>query len=496
MPPHSRLGFAQAEDFARTRDLLTSAGYTDKAMLELVDIPASSLPHDGGAALALASADKGSPLETLIHLFLVGAPVDARAVRRALQPMALEPWAEGGLLTLEGDKVRAQVRILPFRGFWLAHDLPQRRQREDYVMGVGTSTLRLLEVAIRRPIRAMLDLGSGCGTHALFAARHAAKVIATDLNPRAVLFARFNFALNGASSVEALGGSLFEPVAGRKFDLVLSNPPFVISPDSRYIYRDGGLPGDAFCERLVREAPAVLEEGGYCQILCSWAHVRGEDWRDRLTRWFRDCGCDAWVMRTETEEGAAYAYTWIRQTEAEEPVRMGELHRRWMESYRQQGIERVSTGVITMRKASGRSNWLRLDDSPPRILGPCGDDIELVFTLRDFLETARDDARLLKARLRVSPVAELRQKLTPSEGAWIAEDMDLSREQGLGAVARVDAYVAGLVGRCDGRRTLDELIEELAAALGRSREEVAPPMLLIVRQLIERAILLPEGIFG
>lgn len=496
MHHHGRLGFDSPDDFALARHLLISAGYTDTAMLEMVGLPPRTLPREGGAALALAWADKGSPLETLILLFLVGAPVDGKAARRAFHPMALQAWADAGLVAVDGDSVRGQIRLLPFRGLWLAHDPPQRKQREDYVMGVGTSTVKLMDVSIRRPIRALLDLGSGCGTQGLFGAKHAAQVVASDSNPRASQFARFNAAINGVGNVEITSGHLFEPVAGRKFDLVLSNPPFVISPESRYVYRDGGMPGDGFCERLIREVPALLEEGGFCQILCNWAHYREKDWQERLGNWFQDSGCDVWVMRTETEEVAAYAYTWIRQTESDDPIRLSEFHKRWMEYYRKQGIERVSTGIITMRKASGRSGWLRLDDNPPAILGPCGDDIELVFSLRDFLETVHDDARLLQARVRVSPVAQLRQALTPSEGAWEVEGMELRREQGLGSAVRADAYVAGLVGRCDGQRPLGHLIAELSEALGRSRDDVAGPMLAIVRQLIERAILLPEGTFG
>ncbi|MBI4241703.1 MAG: methyltransferase [Candidatus Rokubacteria bacterium] len=491
-----RFGFLSAADYATARALLTAAGYAEKAIFEMVGLSADSLPRDGGALLALGEAERGSSLETLILLFLIGAPVEADRARQALQPMDAGEWAEAGLIAVEGNLVRGLVRLVPFRGLWLAHDRPEQKQRADFVMGVGSSTVRLMDVAIRRPVRAMLDLGSGCGTQGLFAARHSDRVVATDTNPRAVQFTHFNAQINDLRKVETIGGDLLEPVADRKFDLVLSNPPFVISPDRRYIYRDGGLPGDGFCRRLIREVPAVLEEGGYCQILCNWAHQRREAWQDRLSGWFEGTGCDAWVMRTETEEVAAYATTWIRQTEPDDPARLGETYERWLEYYDRQGIESISTGIITMRRSSGRSNWIRIDEIPPRILGPCGDDIELGFALRDFLETVGDEAGLLEIRPRVSPVARLHQRLAPAAGVWESEEMELRREQGLAAAARVDQYVAGLVGRCDGRRTLRDLIHELAVALGRDPNEVAGPMLAIVRRLIEQAILLPEGVFG
>ena len=73
----------------------------------------------------------------------------------------------------------------------------------------------------------------------------------------------------------------------RPFDLVVSNPPFVISPRGELAYRDSGLAGDEVCRRIVVEAPRHLAAGGVCQLLANWLHVRGEDWRDRLASWLR-----------------------------------------------------------------------------------------------------------------------------------------------------------------------------------------------------------------
>jgi len=55
-------------------------------------------------------------------------------------------------------------------------------------------------------------------------------------------------------------GDLFGPALGKSFDLVISNPPFVVSPERRYIYRDSDLEGDEICRKIVREAPRFLSE--------------------------------------------------------------------------------------------------------------------------------------------------------------------------------------------------------------------------------------------
>jgi HemK-related putative methylase len=74
----------------------------------------------------------------------------------------------------------------------------------------------------------VLDMGTGSGVCAIIAARHARKVTAVDINPAAVRCARANLLLNGlADRVEVLEGDLFAPLAGRRFDVILFNPPFL-----------------------------------------------------------------------------------------------------------------------------------------------------------------------------------------------------------------------------------------------------------------------------
>ena len=109
-------------------------------------------------------------------------------------------------------------------------------------------------------MEAALDLGTGCGIQALLAAKHSARVVATDVNERALAFAAFNAALNGIDVVEFRQGDLFEPVAGERFGLLVANPPYVISPDATYTYRDSGVPRDELCRRIVE--PSRAPRGG------------------------------------------------------------------------------------------------------------------------------------------------------------------------------------------------------------------------------------------
>ncbi len=132
------------------------------------------------------------------------------------------------------------------------------------MLGISPASTSLAQLTLRHDVATALDLGTGCGVQALHLAGHADRVVATDVNQRALDLARFNAELNEvADRVDVRNGSFFEPVAGERFDLISTNPPFVISPatgrnEQRLVYRDSGMPGDQVVEHIVRTAPAHL----------------------------------------------------------------------------------------------------------------------------------------------------------------------------------------------------------------------------------------------
>jgi SAM-dependent methyltransferase len=486
--------FADVTDYQRLRGVLASAGYTDKGILEALSVGDFPSIRASEEALLLWRTRGGTSLETLIRLFLINVPIDLEVVRRALEPVKLENLVEAGLIQVDGGSATATVRLLPYQQLVLAFDLPQRLgtdQGYDYVMGVGQSSMTLANLTVRKPARQVLDLGTGCGIQALLAARHSERVVAVDRNPRAVELAGFNAKLNGISHVQSLPGDLFEPVTGLSFDLVVANPPFVISPDERYLYRDSGMPGDQVCREIVRQVPAFLEEGGFAQILCNWVEPTGRDWREQLATWFAGSGCDVWVLRSETRDVGAYASTWIRHTESFCPTEHSGRFEEWMAYYDQLGIEAVSAGLITMRRRSGVTNWFRADDAPVKMIGPCGDFVELGFNLSDFLEAHTEDAALLNSRLRISPDVRLERTFAASGEKWSEVNAQLFLARGFAFAGSVDRLVAELVIRCDGQRRLGDLVAELASALETEPSSILPAACGIVRNLVQRGFILP-----
>src|SRR5690606_2139195 len=222
-----------------------------------------------------------------------------------------------------------------------------------------------------------LDLGTGCGIQALHLSRHARQVVATDVNPRALALARLTARLNGLEvrgpgessgpsrpsdgGVRSPGpgapptlhlreGSLFEPVQGERLDLVVSNPPFVVSPRGDLAYRDSGLAGDEFCRRLVVEAPRHPTERGVCKLLANWLHIRGEDWRDRLNTWLVRAGCDAWVIQREVADPAQYIEVWLKDAGLHGTPGYRERYDEWLGWFEAQNAEAIGMGWIILRR--------------------------------------------------------------------------------------------------------------------------------------------------
>lgn len=116
--------------------------------------------------------------------------------------------------------------------------------------------------------RHVLDVGTGSGAVAIAAGRAgAASVTAVDLSLRSVAAARLN-ALRHGVPVDVRRGDLFAPVAGRRFDLVVSNPPYVPAATDRLPRHrkarcwDGGVDGRAVLDRICAGAADVLTDDG------------------------------------------------------------------------------------------------------------------------------------------------------------------------------------------------------------------------------------------
>ncbi len=328
-----------------------------------------------------------------------------------------------------------------------------------------------------------LDLGTGTGILALQAATHSEKVVATDLNPQAVAFARFNARLNGVENVECLAGDGFTPVAGRKFDLIFSNPPFFITPGAEFLFCDNSMELDQLCRHLVKQAPAHLEPGGYFQMLCEWVQVTGQDWHERVGEWFQGNGCDGWVLKGSTVDPSEYAQQRISEV-SNSTEHDARLYDEYMAYYRQRRVEAIHKGLVAMRLRPGK-NWVLMEDITDAPREPFGDTIERRFAARDFLAAHATDEQMLQVRPMLSPHARLERIFEPSAEGWKPSPLTLKLVRGFSSSVGIQPLVAEFLNTLNGSRTLGEVIGALIPKVDAAPERVRKECLDVSRKLIE-----------
>ncbi len=475
-------------DARRLREFLAEAGYTRdefrtrRALREIPRRSAGNIPY------LLEQFREPCLRNLLLRWFFLGVPAEGEFAGLAPEPV-LTLMLECGLLVRDGNLLAPAVTLTPCEQGVFAADTAARMEAQaaDLVVWPNPTSLLLDQFTMRRPVESALDLGAGCGIQAVLAARHSRQVTATDLNPRAAEFTRFNAALNDAGNIECLTGDTFETAANRTFDLIVANPPFFVTPSGGQMYCENGMELDTYCRRVVREAGGHLNEGGCLQTVFEWVQVSGQSWQDRLREWLADTGCDAWVFRGYGRDAAAYARERIRQTSA--GAAGPETLARWLEYYRERGVEQIHGGTLAMRRRAGR-NWMRVEEMPLDPGGPFGEAVWQAFAGMDFLETHGGDD-LLAARPRLSPAASLERQLRQVDGRWQPADTHLRLAGGIPASMRLEPMVADFLAGLDGRRSLEELAAALAQRAGADPLVVRRECLAVVRRLVERRFVVP-----
>jgi methylase of polypeptide subunit release factors len=470
----------------RLRDALATAGFTYDAVGALLGADAHEALHRNETTPALRRTTDASPLATLVRLFLLQTDVAAATADVALAGL-VEPLVGAGMLLASGGEVRALLDCRPYadddHDWWVVSDLTPGLDGQvvgiaaDHVLGVSPASTSLAQLTIRDRVDRALDLGTGCGVQALHLSAHAGDVVATDVNPRALGVAAFNAALNGIR-IDLRDGSLWDPVEGDRFDLITTNPPFVISPatSERLVYRDSGLPGDEVVETIVRGAPAHLAEGGWCQILANWVIAADRPWDERLSAWI-DPGCDALVVQREVLDPASYVELWLRNAGRHGSPGYLEAYDAWLGWFERQGIEGVGFGWVNLRRGGSARELL---DWPHAVEQPIAPAI-------------RDWGRAVRAEIGLDDHlvtrADVQQETVGSPGAEDPEVIVLRQQTGLRHARRADTVVAALVGACDGDLSVGQILAALATLLERDAEGLHASYLPVVRELVAEGYL-------
>lgn len=436
-------------------------------------------------APARRATDSGDRLDTLIRLFLLHDDVPRADVADA------DLFESHGLIESVGDDVRALVEVRPYgddeNDWWVVCDLTpgfdghHEPMRPDFVLGISEASTSLARLTHTRHVGRILDLGTGCGVQSLHASTHADWVVATDINERAVRLAELTAAINDVD-VDIRLGSFFEPVAGERFDLIATNPPFVVSPPEgdRLVYRESDRPLDGVVQHVVESAADHLNPGGWCQILAAWCSVAGQDWADRLRGWIEPTGLDAFVIRRESVDIATYAEIWLADAGHLGAADHTERYARWLDWFEEQGVEAMNFGWINLRRADRDLPVVRIEHHDAPVDDPPGAAILAWGAAVDALESGDP----LERAWRVADGVV--QETAGPVGAEDPSIIAVRQLNGLGRRRQVDTVEAGLLAASDGDLTAGQILAAIAQLLeldaGEVRERYAGSVSTLVAE--------------
>ncbi|TDT86186.1 methyltransferase family protein [Arthrobacter sp. AG258] len=479
------------------------------------------IPAMLATAQAVQRTAAAAPLAAVVRLWLLAEPQERETLDAALPGIGVEGLLELGLVQpVPGTpRITAKADLRPYgwdanpdgsggAELWVASDLAAHQQagvlRHDHVLGIGQASTTLVQTTVRQHTERALDLGTGCGIQAFHLLHHCQHVTATDISERALAYARFNILLNAEAlsvdpdrledRVSLRLGSLLEPVAGEEFGLVVSNPPFVITPRSagedaagQFTYRDGGLPGDEIVASLVADLPGVLAPGGVAQLLGNWEAPAGANWDERPRSWVR-AGTDAWFIQREQVSPEQYAETWLQDaSESRDRAHYRDAYAAYLADFGSRNVAGIGFGMVWLRRpaAAGQETISRFEEITYPIEQPIGPHLGAAVERSDWL--AGHD--LAGTHLLVADdVTEERHQRPGAEHPGV---ILLRQGAGLRRTNLMSTELAGFVSACDGDLAAGQIAAALEALLGGEAGSFQRLLLADVANLVRDGFLIP-----
>ena len=237
----------------------------------------------------------------------------------------------------------------------------------DAAMGTGETTLDLCRAAYpSTPVSRALEIGCGAGTIALVLSQKSERVVATDINPRALALGRINAAMNGIGNVEFRAGDAFNPVENDRFDLIVSQPPFVARPRgaraATYLY--GGERGDELPRQLLAKICSHLAPSGRAVLFIQWPG----DGAGAPEGWLRDAiGCaDAriLVLRYPAMDADYHCAMYAAAEAARGSGILDERVAVWRDHLESLGIRKLESTLIAIQRDPEDPVWTAAMDVP------------------------------------------------------------------------------------------------------------------------------------
>ncbi len=188
----------------------------------------------------------------------------------------LELLRAANALREDGHRLRSTVRFSTAGKALYVHSAFPTVDADTVFFGPDTYRYLVLLQRLDLSAARAVDIGAGSGAGGIAIAPRCGSVVLADVNPLALRYSAINAAINGASNVEFVKSDILADVGG-DFDLVISNPPYLVDEQAR-LYRDGGGRfGEALSVRIVRESLARLRRPGRLVLYTAAAIVDGID---------------------------------------------------------------------------------------------------------------------------------------------------------------------------------------------------------------------------
>jgi SAM-dependent methyltransferase len=483
------------DDFARVAEYLRGAAYDAQTVCERLGVSelfaVDDLPRE---AIALPPA-ADDPLAFLVRTFLLLEPALEAVLRARLDVSTRAAFERLGLLAPQPDGATwtAPVLLYPVGEFHIASDRhrdqdgsPSTPSSDAVFPAIFPGSMLFLRLLPQGAYQDALDLGAGTGIGALELSRRVRRVVATDLTERATHFTRFNQRLNARANVEAVTGDLYEPVAGRTFDCIVSHPPYVPSPDDAFVFRDGGPTGERIVRRMIAELPAVLRPGGmFCAVCAGWDTAEGT-LEERVRGWL-GAQADEFDLVLGVEEALEPAEL------AERLIRPGWRGERgsaatWEARFREAGLMSHVYGALALARRGGAGapgtlrTWLSA--------GTQGSDLErAVATLTQRatqIATGTRESAVDKLRPRLADGLTVHVEYTTRARALAPAEVILATQQPFRSRTRIDPWMLALVSAFDGKHRPPEILAALRARRGVPEGFTQEDLRRLLELLLER----------
>jgi SAM-dependent methyltransferase len=455
-----------AEEFACVARTLKSASFDEETIcrkfkLEDMSDVGSITPDD------VVRADVSPQLKLLTRLFLLQALTPRDDVEGVFDQATIDSFQSLGLLgtgEFGNDEFYARVLLYPVAGFAVAsdrHSLPDGSDFEpppDVVFpAIFGGTLQFIRLLPRNWEGTALDLCSGTGIGAFILSRFGKPAVAADITERAAAFARFNCALNGLENVEAARGDLYEAVKGRTFGCIVAHPPYVPSLETKAIWRDGGVTGEALVRRIIEQLPAYLDPGGVFLSLSLGADTKQGKFEERARGWLGEhadefdvvFGCQELRDPEQVLENLARKHSELGP----------QVIKTFASEFERVGVVQMPLGALCLRRATNgpsRQPWTTRRKFTNQT---DGGDFEAAFSTHDRLSQPNFLASLGEATPRLSPRLEVKVTHVVHEGSLVPADFLFEIDKPFEAHVRFDFWMVPLLTRLDGKTTLTKIYE-------------------------------------